>query len=551
VEIFDDLTLKINKLLEEKHEAIIQELIPIIHTDESPIDLKERPPRSELIKYYRKKSDAVLPMIKSICEKYPYDHFLITTRKISSKPSKKLSKFLPLLTQDGCEGIYFENSINIATNCILKFSSHDFKIRIKQEDLILDSFRFLILCYMRCLLNGLCVGARVYEKKDVDQLIKNINENKTRSFEYNNDLFFLKVGEITIIYIDTASFFQPRDTMPVFHSSDNFQCNYVMNYLPIFNSARSYREEFNWLSNLNFQQFYGISYKRFFTCFILVNMFIADRIAPYDPDKPIAIENEFDEQRFAIIRQLRHMGLICTNRNELINYCIQSKYAPADFTSNDISVFIDKVTMNSIDTDKISIDNYDVPFIFYRLENDNLIWDICRHNRLFHAISKKIVQDGEFGNIKGKAYEDNVLSFLKAADLEGIEDLQQNVIIYSDDGRKLMDIDIGFVFKQVLYLLEIKSYAKKDGELSGHFYKGHRLIQYLRRYDMLLKKHQDKIYKQWDQNKFTSVTNFLISSELETNIPFDYDLWYIMGEIPRICTIGEFFWYLKRISSNT
>lgn len=522
--IYDDLRDKIHLLLDEQHIAIIQELIPIIHTEEFPIDIKERPPLDELLDYFGKKNEATLKCIEEICARYSCNRLLVAARKIPHKYIRVLWKRLPLETTPNFDSVIFEYSTYATTNAILRYSPHDHSLLIDDDSLIYDSFRLQILCSMRVMLYWLCQGARAYEDNTKFDL------STKGQIVFPEESFRFTEMKVVVLLL-----------LPLWSLPAKGHCE--VNFVPNFAEADKYLEMHQWLCEYDFYSHFDISFNKFYDCFTLLNMFVTSRVIPFKLDQLPKIKTLPDEGKSRMLTHLTDDGLIYLKNGELEKHFSQFSIYYPDITLREFHIFIDHVTMNDEDAAKIEIDNIEKPFLFYRLDSDGLYWDLVQHVVLLRSIARKVMSGGDAGNIKGRGFENYIFSKLKEND-DIFEGLQRNVIIYSDDRVKLMDIDIGFVYNDVLYLLELKAYSKKKGQLLGRFYKGNRFVKHLRKYDELLKLHQDKVFENWNQYKFTKAVYVLLTEEFEIPPPLEPDLWLEFRKVPRICTLHDFFPYV-------
>ena len=538
----NELTVEINRVIVENFSQLVSELLPIFHSRESPLNPSD--PTT-----FNKKYNATLSKLQIICARHPQCQLLVAARKIPFSYVEEAHILLPLLIDRNKSHAIFNRSASMATNCILRYASKGaHRTAAYSEDLILDACRIIIICNIRVILQSVSAGIKLLKKTDEIDVPDLMNFFINRQDHLDKDNLCDGDETAAIVKLVSLNTLPFGKTISVHFVPENADAELeLVNYFPFFSDAEMILKEYGWLAELGFQSQFALPLEKFWTCFVLINKHITDKLVGCELDQPFLIADESDEYRLKFLFGLTETGLIQISKDKLLSLYSQKSSIFPDITNKDFHEFLAQVTLDEKAAKTLNIDFPEDYYLFYPGDADGLLWDISRHTAMFRAISRKLVQGGdEAGNIKGKAYEDNVVRELES--IEGIEDLKQ-VTIYSDDALKLMEIDIGFVFHDTLYLLEVKSWQRKIGEYLGSFDKSHRAIGYLKEYDELLKIHQERIFSQWLGCKIDKAIYVLVSLEAQYIPSYDPDLWLIPGIVPRICLLREFISYLRGLNS--
>ncbi len=472
----DDYTITINQILDKHFKSIALEILEVASPD-------IHPENSSDLDALNKKYTDIQTLIVKICQKYPRHQFLIAVRKIPFDFIQAFHKHMLDLDKYQSHGI-FNVSIGIATNNILIHSPNVVKRALPDDVVITDALRLLLLCNIR----------RIIQMKFMTYRYS----LKTSQFEFDNLSVFDEMRQIrpdinnqcdrtdkaAIVNLLSLNILTFGKQVVIFHApSKRVAETKLVNYLPIFFNGNKISEDFGWLDDLDFESKNAISFDKFWKCYVILNKYITDRIVNWSPDETFIYENEADLAQLRFLLRLSESGLIELKKDDLmLNFARRSKLYP-EITVKDFELFIDLVTINEKAVRSLNSDFTDKRFIFYPGSSDTLLWDVSQQCVLFRTIAREMVEGGDRGgNVKGRAYQDYVEQKLLAC-VPDIEMLRKNVIIYSDKNIKLMDIDIGLVFRGALFLIEVKSRQKNIGKYLGYHEKIDRPINELKRYD--------------------------------------------------------------------
>jgi len=544
----EELLGKIIALLNESDESLIKEIAPLLDSTESPLyPPDEYQTVNEKSAYLQQKNDKVLLRIREICTKYDRKRLLFCTRKMPFVYVNTLNKHVALESDDITDYIFFENAIILATNAILHFSPPNPNSTIDYTQFIPDSFRLIVLCLIRFTLNSAHLGLRIYNDEDYTILTELNKQEVRRPFIWPaGDIVPVKDKNSILILLPASLAPEEATLKAKYMDKEKLDDFPLINYIPFFADADEFIAQYKWLNDVKFQEEHGISFNKYCEYFYCLNKFIISKLIFKDNEQKIAIKQTSDVYKFASLNRLAGSGLLEIKEKELYQH-FKKNFNRDGLTLKEYKAVIESLTIGERDLSQIDIDVLEKPYVFYRFDRKYLVWDFHQNAIIWKSFSRQATDGGIEGNIKGTGFENYVYQKLKQ--LEGIEELKRNVIIYSKHHLKLMDIDIGFVHRGVLYLVELKSYGKKKGEISGRFYKGNRLTMRLKKYDGLLAEHREKIYSDWKGCSFNKAVYVLITSDIQFIEVKNESLWLLWGSIPRICLLDEFMLYLRWINS--
>ena len=543
-----DLFDKIVEVLNESYESIMKELAPLLNCTKSPLYPPDKYQTiAEKSAYLQKKNYIVLQRIQEICARYDRKKLLFSTRMIPCAYVSKLRTDADLIGNEIADHLLFENGTILATKAILHFSYAQPKVRVDYDEFLNDSYRLIVLSSIRSLLNSANLRLRIYDDEDFAISTEMIKEEVARPI-------FLPAGDMTpkaenqylLILLPTS--LAPEDAMLKikFKDENEFQELSYVNFIPYFVKADEYLANYSCLGNSSFEGDHKIPFDKFCEYFSCLTRFIISKLLFKDNEQKVGILNDADVYKLVSYVGITGNGLIEIKEKELIQHF--KKNFSDRLCLKEYKNFIDSLIIDEHDCAMLDIDIVESPFIFYRFNKKMLVWDLCQNAVIWKCFARQSADGGQVGNVKGEAFEEYVYRRLCA--IEMIEGLRRNTVIYSDAKKSLMDIDLGFVCMNTLFLVELKSFTRKKGEISGRFYKGFRLVKQLKKYDELLAKHQDKIFQEWGAFNIDKAIYILVTDDCQFIRLKDKSLWMIWGMIPRICILDEFMLYLRLLNSQ-
>jgi hypothetical protein len=131
----------------------------------------------------------------------------------------------------------------------------------------------------------------------------------------------------------------------------------------------------------------------------------------------------------------------------------------------------------------------------------------------------------------------------------GIMDIKLNVKIKDEtSGRTVWEIDIGFVYKNVLFLVEVKNWYKPQKYyLAVNQTLLNRAAGFegvLHEQDDNLVKYRQQVFQRW-QRPITGAICVVCTESVEFIASFDPEWWLQSEEVPRICLVNELINYLE------
>lgn len=542
-----DLFRKIVKILNASGKSIMKEIVPLLNCTESPLyPPDEYQTIEEKSAYLQRKNDKVLIRIQEICKKYDRKKLLFTTRMMPFAYVNTLNKHADLEEQDVFTNYAFiVNGTMLATKAILHFSHFQDNAKIDYDEFISDSFRLIVLSLIRFTLNSANLGLRIYDDEDYTILGEmRKQEVKRPIFWPAGDAIPQVDNKYLPVLIPSALVSEDAIVRTKLVDEEEFKEFPLYNFIPFFADLDEYLVNYKWLNDSKFVDDHQISFDKYCEYFNCLTKFVISKLIFKDDEQKVIIKNDAEVYKLISYVGITGCGLLEIKEKELFQHF--KKHFSDKLCLKEYKNFIDSLMIDEHECSMLDIDILEHPYIFYRFDKKMLVWDFLQNPIIWKCFSRQASDGGQDGNVKGKAFEEYV--YHRLCNVNRIEGIKRNIAIYSDKHKKLMDIDIGFVRNEILYLVELKSYIRKKGEISGLFYKGMRLVKQLKNYDELLAKHRDKIYNEWSEFKISDAVYLLVTADYQFIEVKDESLWIIWGEMPRICVADELILYLDSLN---
>jgi hypothetical protein len=483
--------------------------------------------------------------MQKICRRHPFFNLLIKTREISYD---SVSEFIDLKFPNVdlySKIIIFQEAVLAATNFILIYSNNELNIDdiSNPEQLVRDSELLLFIAatarYNNFMLN---TDARI-KHADSMKLIESYNDRQSK----NKAKISMPPDDNAILYL-FSPLTLPAElrTLRIAKNGQSSSYNYK-NYLPLAVDGQSVRERFAYLDCKAFSDVVGMPFDEFFKSWLLINRLLLINIPNWHREK-IEIKSKRHEADLERLNLISRCGIEKGTMSGIteIHKALCNAWPHIANEERFFHQFIDYVTCDKLPEDEQHKDFVEKPYLFYRVGPDRLIWDVSRHAGFMNAIARKVlIHGGKAGNKKGANFEGMIARLLREK-MPDIKSLKMNVVFFDETTKlKELEIDIGFVYNDVFYLIEAKSYRKSIGEYKGMQDKSVKMVGTLNKKLEKLERCRDRILTMWGDNVIDEIAFVVITEEVPFIPSFDPALWLIPGEVPRILTIDEFIKFLQ------
>lgn len=323
------------------------------------------------------------------------------------------------------------------------------------------------------------------------------------------------------------------------------------NYFPLGVVGKALFSKYEYLDNDDFISKSGMSYEEFWKSWMTLNkLLISNLPMSWTPGDVYQIQSEEEQGKLERFYDACETGLSGGSLSSIRNsgYELALRYYPRILPlKENYENFIDLITYKTIQ-DKL--DFVEQPFIFYRVSDDAVLWDLARHAGLFKSYARFIVRlSGKTGRIKGANFEKLGSNKLRAS-IPQIDDIKTNIIIKSPTSAESeLEIDIAVVYKKILVLMDFKSRFKPPryywADPAAVSYRVQEMEGYLLDADRTLKDKLDLIKVKWAGYNIEGAIYSICSEETEYISSLDKIYWFKVGECPRICLLDELIDYLS------
>jgi hypothetical protein len=189
------------------------------------------------------------------------------------------------------------------------------------------------------------------------------------------------------------------------------------------------------------------------------------------------------------------------------------------------------------------------PFIFYPVSSGLIFWDYLRHGGLLRCPARKLTRFPHAHATaaqKGRAFENDIKTSLAA--LPGVTTIKAKKIRV---GRQdLWDVDVGFVFQNVLFLIDAKNEQKNvryyfDGAEVSDIVESHESL--LEKMDRKLQQYRDIVRNSWKECEAVRGAICVVCTvEAEFIASVSPSFWLKPLEVPRICMPAELMEFLSQ-----
>jgi hypothetical protein len=338
----------------------------------------------------------------------------------------------------------------------------------------------------------------------------------------------------------------------VFECQDSYGRKYVLtfiNHLPCPCDANSELGRYPFLDSSDFEDFTGVPFRKFWAVWVALNRLLMETF-------PIL----WPEYYFNVAAPEVFQALL----EQMDDYCETAlgSGVPASILESshqilarqggdlcpdkaDCAAVIEFLTCRKFDRDCRFVEQ---PFVFYPVNDRFVIWDYYRHGGLLRCLARELTRrpSNKSRAKKGTLYEDYIKAAVSA--VPGVTAVRKWVL--RKQGRNVWDVDVGFVYREILFLIEAKNEQKNERyyfdpvQVADRVTKRENLLQ---RIDSNLGDHKESVRCAWkDCERLAGAICVVCTEEAEFIATVKPGFWLELNDIPRICLISELLDFLNR-----
>lgn len=503
----------------------------------------------------------LMKKIQSICESYSLFKLLILSRKIPiSVAGGFFQRFASMSAlQTTGLSILFTESMLFSTNCVLMYSPNNLTIEAINERNFLapsneemsDAIQLILFSFLHRH-NMFFLNSVARRDLTVETSFNHLLEIYNQRMHSQSGTSIAKNGEDAVFVLTLIQRLPFSNIIDVLENDVSFSL-FLQNYFPIPVNGSGLLKKYGYLEGDDFTTRMGMPFQEFWKSWVVLNKLLLWNLPmQWTPGEIYRIDSPHERLKLERLFDICETGLGGGSLSNIRETCfdlLSERYPDLMPSKSNYQKFIDTVMCERLD--KRVVEFIEQPYTFYKVGPDSILWDHLRHGGFLKAIARDILQlSGASGARKGEVFEKTVEEKMKAI-LE-VKDIRRNIKIKSVNKTNIvLEIDIAFVYKRILFLLELKSnfkrikyYSADSSEVSDRIKK---IESGLRNRDKKLVEHAEDIQKRWPKSDLLGAIYVFCTDEAEFIPSFNLDFWFKVGKYPRICLIEELIDFLQNI----
>jgi hypothetical protein len=501
-------------------------------------------------------------LIRDICAKHPLWKLLFLFRKLPTIGYQYLQGAAENTESEESVIPVFQESIVFGTNAILKYSPNDHGLKGCNDRYSLEATAQEMEDVIRLMLFSIYHRTLMFRMNSISHL----HVQRDRSYSDLLRIFNLRQEqprlpdrihsvEDALFYLSFIADFNGGEKQLVHKNHTGKECAVVVkNYIPYPVAQKEVLEAYADLDCPEFRALTGISFDHWWKIWVTLNRILKDNII-FLWSKEEAYSTYEDKMLAAAVRadDYTDTALGCGVISSITETChslAQIKY-PEDAPSlNECNKFFEFLCCDQLPGDPRFVEQ---PFLFYKIGPDRVYWDYSRHSGMMRAVIRKLFSDPRKSAKRlithfASKFEESIMHRLEKA-VTGVMDIKLNVKIRDESsGRTVWEIDTGFVYRNILFLVEVKNWYKPekyflalDQALSN---RAEGFEGVLHKQDDNLLKYRHQVFQKWSR-PIAGAICVVCTEGVEFTASLDPEWWLQTEEIPRICLVNELINYLQ------
>lgn len=513
---------------------------------------------------------ALIEEIQSLCAPHDFARLLVLFRKI---PHQFAIALVQKTSESGVdvsslfEAAYPE-SVLFGTNCILKYCRHaptfgsnnDRYKFAPTDDELRDAVRVFLLCVLHrrelFYMNSI-MRRDLADSTSLPLLLDVYNRRLRKRWRP------VPKGTMSDVVIFPASVHTVGPERRQWECRDRAgkrRILYLRNHIPVPCDASLEFERISYLDTEDFPKFAGIPFATFRSVWLGLNQLTIHMLPLLWPDSWLtSVSPEFLSSRMECADDYCESAIGGGYPESIWEACheLLAKENRVDIPSKeDCRAVVEFLTYRQFDGD---VRFTEQPFVFYLVSDRLLLWDYDRHGGLLRCLARNLTRlpgTSATQNKKGEIFERAIMATVSS--VPGVKGVRK--WICREGGRHVWDVDVGFVFQNILFLVDAKNEQKNvryyfDAvEVSDKVSKREAFLEKL---DSNLQQYVARVHAQWqDCEPLLGAICLVCTEEAEFIATADHRLWLKPYECPRICLLTELIDFMnqseavERIKSN-
>ena len=506
--------------------------------------------------------DHLETLIDNICAKHSLWKLLFLFRKLPNTSYEFVTKLIPGEEFANSIKPIFIESIVFGTNSILKFSKNakDLSVCAKRFNIITtrqeleDVVHLMIFCILHRYM-------MFYQNSISHRSIQN-EPSFTQALEiYNRRQELLKLPEpnmakhkVIISPVFISNIPEKSRTKIYKNNMGRTATLIVKNYLPYPISQDDELEKYSVLDCPEFEVLTGISFDHWWKIWLGLNQVIKNNVIFLWSNNEISSSSDRELMEGTVrADDYSDTALGCGVISSITETChvlLKREYGKSAPSLDECTEFFKFLSCDHLPGDARFVEQ---PYLFYEIGPYRVFWDYFRHSGMMRAVLRKLFGESGKAAKRLRAYVASKFEEKTARKIElAIPDantFKLNVKIKNEANKQTAwEIDTGFIYKNILFLVEIKNWYKPekyyladDSTLSSRI----SAVEFnLRKQDKKLQRFRQQVAQKWDETIFGAIC-IVCTESVEFTASLDKNLWLKTGEIPRICLVDELISYLR------
>lgn len=507
-------------------------------------------------------TDYLDSLIQDICRGHVRWKLIILFRKLPNISYEFLEKiFSDQASSRSIKPIFIE-SIIFGTNSILKYAVNDHSLThcndrynfTAREDELEDTIKLMVYCifhrYLMYYLNAISHG-NIQDDPSVPELMQIYNyRQEKRKLPRRIDTTYQAIfSPVFMRHIPEKE----RGLVYQNHSGETVKV-IIKNYLPYPVSQDDEFEKYSILNCSEFKVLTGLSFDNWWKIWLSLNQVIKNNIIFLWSDEEtystFAIEMRASAERADDYSDTAMGCGVISSITETCYGLLEKEYKESAPSLKECNTFFNFLCCDQLRGDPRFVEQ---PYLFYNIGPDRVYWDYFRHSGMMRAVMRKLFSTpgkvaGRLINHAASKFEERIQRRIEKYITEA-NTFKLNVKIKNElNGQVAWQIDTGFIFRNILFLVEVKNWFKPekyylayDPALSSRISE---FESVLHKQDENLEKYKRLVAQRWGA-KVAGAICVVCTEGVEFTALLDPKFWLKTGEIPRICLVDELIDFLN------
>jgi hypothetical protein len=547
--IIDPVTERLDAFLRDQGARLVKEVAALSIALRSP-GVVSLPPAEEAAARLQANLSTLMHEIETLCARHERAGFLTLFRKMPHGLAADVLSGAPGgRDRDSSLGVIFPEAVLFGTNCILKLASGPPRIRSNRDRYrfapaeveIEDAARLFLLCVIHrhelfCM--NTVIRRELVEPASLDRLLTTYNARLGKQWSPRP----ARSASDLIVFAGSVHPLAPRERRWSAGGAGGRRELRMRNYHPVPCDAAAELARFAYLDTPDFERWTGVSFPTFWRVWRGLNRVLLDTLPVLWPEERLrAVSPRVLHAKLEQADDYCEAALGGGYPESIWRSCheVLAREGAPHPSPSECRQVVEWLTYREIAGDVRFIEQ---PFVFYPVGSKLLMWDYFRHAGLLRCLARILTRRaGSYAtqNEKGLVFERAVTSAVSAhAGVRGARKW-----IHRVGGRDVWDVDVGFVCRGILFLVD----AKNEQKSVRYYFEGVEVAdkvirreQFLRKLDDNAVKYADAVRGAWqDAGPIRGAIPVVCTAEAEFIASDDARAWLSPHDCPRVCLMSE------------